>query len=323
MTPLEVGVSGSNVADNASTVVTLVATSAHAITGVPAHAPVGAVMIDAAPAPLTSTLDARDLRAADPGVAPADRLVEPAVASLTSAEAPPPDPVRAPGDTRGPTPDRTKRAITSAAGTPHAVSTTHPPIQRIPSVPGGVFVGERFPLLTIATPRLHVRPHTPADADRVTEIFGDRLTQRWLPFSSEHGPINGRAWCGEMAAERRAMGQGDHYAIVRREDEQLVGCVWTKRTDWPARSTEVSFALASEARGFGFAAEAIDGLAIELIMRHEFGRIELRVAPGNTGSRRVAEKAGFHYEGLLRNAGYVHSGRVDLEMWSLVAADLR
>jgi RimJ/RimL family protein N-acetyltransferase len=279
-------------------------------------------MVDAAPASLAPARDARDLGAADPSVAPAAHLVEPAVASLTSAEAPPPDPVRFPGDTRGAAPDRTKRAITSAAGTPHAVS-THPPLQRIPSVPGGVFVGERFPLLTIATPRLHVRPHTLADADRVTEIFGDRLTRRWLPFSSEHGPINGRAWCGEMAAERRAMGQGDHYAIVRREDEQLVGCVWTKRTDWPARSTEVSFALSSDARGFGFAAEAIDGLAIELIMRHDFGRIELRVAPGNTGSRRVAEKAGFHYEGLLRNAGYVHSGRVDLEMWSLVAADLR
>jgi RimJ/RimL family protein N-acetyltransferase len=224
---------------------------------------------------------------------------------------------------RGAAPNRAKRAISTAAGTPRGVSATHPPVQRIPSVPGGVFVGERFPYLTIATPRLHVRPHTPADADRVTEIFGDRLTRRWLPFSSEQGPINGRAWCGEMAAERRAMGQGDHYGIVRREDEQLVGCVWTKRTDWPARSTEVSFALASEARGFGFAAEAIDGLAIELIMRHDFGRIELRVAPGNTGSRRVAEKAGFRYEGLLRNAGYVHSGRVDLEMWSLVAADLR
>ena len=280
-------------------------------------------MIDSAPASVASaTLSARGARAADTVAVPAGHVVEPFVASLTSAEAAPPDPVR-PDEARSAGPDRTKRAITSAAGAPHAVSTSHPPVQRIPSVPGGVFVGERFPHLTIATPRLHVRPHTLADADRVTEIFGDRLTQRWLPFSSEHGAINGRAWCGEMASERRALGQGDHYAIVRREDEQLVGCVWTKRTDWPARSTEVSFALVSEARGFGFAAEAIDGLAIELIMRHDFGRIELRVAPGNTGSRRVAEKAGFHYEGLLRNAGYVHSGRVDLEMWSLVAADLR
>jgi len=66
---------------------------------------------------------------------------------------------------------------------------------------GGVFVGRRFPQLTISTPRLHVRQHTPADAEAVTGIFGDRLTQRWLPFSAdEHGAIDGKAWCGEMAA---------------------------------------------------------------------------------------------------------------------------
>jgi [ribosomal protein S5]-alanine N-acetyltransferase len=71
------------------------------------------------------------------------------------------------------------------------------------------------------------------------------------------------------------------------------------------------------------AAEAIDAVAIALLLEHGFQRIELRIAPGNTASRRVAEKAGFTYEGLLRNAGYVHGGRVDLEMWSFVAADLR
>ena len=52
-------------------------------------------------------------------------------------------------------------------------------------------------------------------------------------------------------------------------------------------------------------------------------RIEMRVCPGNVAARRVAEKAGFTYEGLLRNAGHVHSGRVDLEMWSMVTADLK
>jgi ribosomal-protein-alanine N-acetyltransferase len=195
--------------------------------------------------------------------------------------------------------------------------------QRKASKRDGVFVGQRFPDLLIATPRVLVRALTVADAEPVDRVFGDRLTQRWLPFPADFGPIDGKSWCTEMAQERRAMGFGDHYGVIRREDDQLVGCVWTKRTDWPARSTEVSFAVSPEARGYGFAAEAVDGLAIELIMRHDFQRIEMRVASGNTASRRVAEKAGFSYEGLLRNAGHVHSGRVDLQMWSLVAADLK
>jgi RimJ/RimL family protein N-acetyltransferase len=181
----------------------------------------------------------------------------------------------------------------------------------------------RFPLLTVATPRLHVRQLTAEDAPAVAEIFGEKSTQRWLAVPEEHGPIDGRAWCTEMAAERRDSGDGDHYGIVRREDHDLIGCLWTKRTDWVAHATEVCYAVAPAARGFGVAAEAVDALAFALILEHGFQRVEVRVAPGNVGSRRVAEKAGFAYEGLLRNAGYVHSGRVDLEVWSLVAADLR
>ena len=181
----------------------------------------------------------------------------------------------------------------------------------------------RFPTLTVSTPRLHVRPVTPEDAAPVSEIFADRQTRRWLPIPREYGQIDGTAWCTEMAEERRGTGTGDHYAVVRREDDRLVGCLWTKRTDWVARMTEISYAICPELRGFGVAAEAVDGLAIALVLERGFQRIEMRVAPGNIASRRVAEKAGFSYEGLLRNAAHVHSGRVDLEVWSLVAADLR
>jgi RimJ/RimL family protein N-acetyltransferase len=181
----------------------------------------------------------------------------------------------------------------------------------------------RFPEMTVSTPRLHVRRLGAGDAKPVAEIFADKQTQRWLPSPRESGPIDGKAWCTEIADERRDSGAGDHYGVVRREDDRLVGCLWTKRTDWGGMVTEISYALATEARGFGVAAEAVDALAIALILEHGFQRIELRIDPGNTASRRVAEKAGFSYEGLLRNAGSVHGGRVDLEVWSFVAADLR
>jgi RimJ/RimL family protein N-acetyltransferase len=180
-----------------------------------------------------------------------------------------------------------------------------------------------FPTLTVATPRLQVRQLAEADAAAVAEIFADKQTQRWLPVPQEPGDFDAAAWCTEVAAEHRIRGAGDHYGMLRREDEALVGCLWTTHTDWLAKITEVAYAVAPQARGFGLAAEAVDGLAIALLLEHGFQRVELRVAPGNLASRRVAEKAGFIYEGLLRNAGHLHSGRVDLEVWSLVAADLR
>ncbi|GLY97984.1 GNAT family protein [Actinoplanes sp. NBRC 103695] len=53
-----------------------------------------------------------------------------------------------------------------------------------------------------------------------------------------------------------------------------------------------------------------------------FERVELRIAPGDTASQRLAAKAGFVREGVARNAGFIHGGRVDLVIHSLVRADL-
>lgn len=182
---------------------------------------------------------------------------------------------------------------------------------------------QSFPLLTVATPRLDVRALVGADAAEVDEILGDRQTLRWLSFPAGAPQPDGWSWCTELAEQRRVAGAGDHYGVIRREDDRLVGLLWTRRTDWGAMTTEVSFAVSAKARGFGVAAEALDALSIALLLEHAFQRIELRLVPGNTAARRVADKAGFVYEGLLRNAGNIHSGRVDLEMWSLVAGDLR
>lgn len=181
----------------------------------------------------------------------------------------------------------------------------------------------RFPTLTVSTPRLVVRPLVADDAKLVAEVFADRHAGRWLPVPEEYSLDDAHAWCTEQAAERRDRGDGDHYGIVRRADDRLIGCAWTRRTDWAARSTEVRFAVGADVRGYGFASEAVDALIVALVLEHGFQRVELRVVAGNTAGRRVAEKAGFSYEGLLRNAGRVNSGRVDLEMWSVVAADLR
>jgi len=181
----------------------------------------------------------------------------------------------------------------------------------------------RFPALVVATPRLHIRALEIADAPDVDTIMADRLTRRWLRLPMEDGPPDGLVWCTEVAGRQRDTGDGDHYGVLRREDGRLVGLLWTWRTDSTARTTEVSLLVAPGARGYGVAAEALDALSIALLLEHGFQRIELRVAPGNLAARRVAEKAGFVYEGLQRNAGYLHGGRVDLEIWSLVEADLR
>jgi RimJ/RimL family protein N-acetyltransferase len=72
----------------------------------------------------------------------------------------------------------------------------------------------------------------------------------------------------------------------------------------------------------GLAAEATRALAEWLLGKHGFERLELRAATGNTAPQRVAVKAGFTREGVLRNAGLIHAGRADLALYSKISADL-
>jgi len=65
----------------------------------------------------------------------------------------------------------------------------------------------RFPALTVATPRLHIRPLVADDAPAVTDVFADRQTQRWLPVSRN---FEAAAWCTELAVERRDSGERAH-----------------------------------------------------------------------------------------------------------------
>ncbi|MFJ1751593.1 GNAT family N-acetyltransferase [Kitasatospora sp. NPDC088134] len=121
----------------------------------------------------------------------------------------------------------------------------------------------------------------------------------------------------------RESGDGIHFAIADASSDRLMGTVGLKKTDWRARVSEVGYWTAPWARGRGIAAEATRALGRWVLMDQAFQRMELLAATENTASRKVALRAGLHREGILRNAGFVHAGRVDLVLFSLVPEDLR
>jgi RimJ/RimL family protein N-acetyltransferase len=75
---------------------------------------------------------------------------------------------------------------------------------------------------------------------------------------------------------------------------------------------------APHARGRGVMTQAVQAVcrwAFEACQRE---RIEWYAEVGNEGSRRVAEKAGFTVEGVLRSRLVHHDGRVDAWIGSLL-----
>jgi RimJ/RimL family protein N-acetyltransferase len=103
---------------------------------------------------------------------------------------------------------------------------------------------------------------------------------------------------------------------------RLICVIDLKKTDGRYWATEIGYWAAPTARARGVMTEATVALSRWALTEVAFERLILRIAPDNKASIRVAEKAGFTYEGIARNAGIVHADRVALAIYSLIPADL-
>ena len=100
-----------------------------------------------------------------------------------------------------------------------------------------------------------------------------------------------------------------------------IGVSWKRPDDGVA---EVGYWVAPEARGRGVGTRALKLAARWVFGRQGMERLQLRADERNPASRRVAEKAGFTQEGILRSSHYNPrlDRRVDFVMYSLLRAEL-
>ncbi len=179
-----------------------------------------------------------------------------------------------------------------------------------------------FPEVRITAERVVLRQFTLADLDDLQRMGADERSQYWTTLPSPYTLDNARQWALEQAPAIREHGAGIVFAIADCESDRLLASIDLKGTDWVTRVTEVGYMTAPWARGRGYAAEAAHALGRWALLDQRFERLELKAATGNHASQRVAEKAGFTREGVLRNAGVTKNDRVDLAMFSLVPDDL-
>jgi len=162
-----------------------------------------------------------------------------------------------------------------------------------------------------------LRPWTEADAPAIVEcIDGDPEIGRWLdqvpqPYSLDDalGYIRG---AGEQS-----------FAILEAGDAAVLGSIgvrWNEAGD----IGEVGYWLCAGARGRGVATRAVRLVSAWALARGGIGRLQLRAAVGNDASRRVAERAGFTFEGVLRSAHWSPrlGRRLDWAMYSRLPGEL-
>jgi len=158
---------------------------------------------------------------------------------------------------------------------------------------------------TLLGERVRLRPWGPDDVDAVVAACQDPELQRWTQVPVPYRRDDAEGFVGGIAAETWAAG-GALFAVAPRDGGPLLVSIGL----FPPSDGfgEAGYWTVREHRGQGYTAEALGALADWVFGDLGLRRLELFVDPANVGSRRVAERAGFSAEGLLRQR-HLHRGQ--------------
>lgn len=120
---------------------------------------------------------------------------------------------------------------------------------------------------------------------------------------------------------RRKRGQALFLVIAERYGDEAVGSVWLWNVSLAERRGEIGYWLLERGRGRGHATRAVRLVVEYAFERLALERIQLLTLPDNVASKRVAERAGFQQEGVLRAYRRAGDGRADMLVYSRLRDD--
>jgi RimJ/RimL family protein N-acetyltransferase len=164
--------------------------------------------------------------------------------------------------------------------------------------------------VTLAGDGIALRPRTEDDVPAITAACQDEEIARWTEVPSPYTEDDAREFLRRMP---------DAQAIVDARTDEFLGTVGWR---WVDGNVQVGYWVKKEARGRGVATSALRLLARWAIEELGAQRVQLLAEPANVASQRVAEKAGFRREGLLRSYFLLKGRRRDAIMFALLAEEL-
>jgi RimJ/RimL family protein N-acetyltransferase len=100
-----------------------------------------------------------------------------------------------------------------------------------------------------------------------------------------------------------------------------VGSLVVAKIDTDNLTCEVGYKIEKAHQGHGYAAKAVCAVLRHLFLARGMECVVASHLPGNAASRRVLERAGFSFEGVVRGAVYRNGARTDLRYWSITRDD--
>jgi RimJ/RimL family protein N-acetyltransferase len=172
----------------------------------------------------------------------------------------------------------------------------------------------------LADDAIRLEPLTQAHAPEMLALARDADFERFTRV-----PVGADAPFVMRWIDRYESGWGDGsragFAVRGVEDGAFLGFAAVVDLELDALQGELGYGVVPEARGRGIAGRSLALLTRWCLDELGLERLELRIDPANIGSTKVAERAGYRLEGVLRNT-YVKDGvRSDVGVWSLLRED--
>ena len=113
--------------------------------------------------------------------------------------------------------------------------------------------------------------------------------------------------------------EDETFAFAITLDDKVIGSIGVFRQQNIHRQTaEMGYYIAEEYWGKGIMTDAVKQICEYVFENSDILRIYAEPFAYNTGSCRVLEKAGFQYEGTLRNNAVKNGKVIDMKMYSLL-----
>jgi len=157
------------------------------------------------------------------------------------------------------------------------------------------------------------------DVPDIVAMSRDPDTIRFTSVPDPYDEDSARFWLALQPARLRA-GDGAAFAIVEPPADRPLGAIGV-RVLHGRGIAEIGYHMAAEARGRGLATAALRLLSEWSFATLPVARLQLTTHLHNPASQRVAEKAGYTREAVLRSWAEQRDVRVDLVMYSLLPGE--
>jgi RimJ/RimL family protein N-acetyltransferase len=166
-----------------------------------------------------------------------------------------------------------------------------------------------------------LRPWRDADLPELVQACRDPDIVRWTSVPDAYSETDARNYLRQRHDAAFA-GLTAPFAVVDATDGRLLGSISLLRFAWPHARGEVGYWLASWARGQGHATRAVQLICAWGFSSLRLERIDLMASTANPASQRVAERAGFTREAVLRSYMRATFDRQDMVMFGLLKGEL-